>query len=511
MTDDTRKSPQLQAGEPCGTNGDVNTSAAQPDGVLSACENVLFENAVAANTAAAITNEVADTTAKGAAADVAATAMPFETPLSQVVTAALSEYPTYYVGGCVRDVIMGKAQSPDIDMTTAAPPEVAMKLLAALGAKELAGGLGAMRIEDGQCKIELTSMRIEGPYADRRHPDWVEFVPDIKADAKRRDFTLGAVYWNQGCGFVDPVGGISDIKNRVLRTVGAAEVRFDEDPLRMLRGLRFAACFGFTVEQSATKALVKMAPLLGFVSGERASPELFAMLTGDNIEQILMDYGDVLSALIPEIRPALKCPQKSRFHSYGVWQHTVKAVAAAPKDELVRLTLLLHDLGKPPCRRRDAQGTDHFKGHMQEGAEIARRTAARLALPKSVASELETLVLLHDDRIRRRIIDVARLLYKLGEGETRRLIEVRAADNAAKAQDVREPARRFEMHKIVDEVLQSGLPLSLKELAVSGRDIPDEGPRVGEALDELLEAVWSGELPNERTALIGHLKTMYDY
>ncbi|HWP79376.1 MAG TPA: HD domain-containing protein [Candidatus Acidoferrum sp.] len=438
-------------------------------------------------------------------------AMPFETPLGAAVIAALAPYKTYYVGGCVRDALLGLPTAPELDMATAAPPEEAAKRLAALGGQLLPGGLGAVRVEGESGRIELTSMRTEGPYADRRHPDWVEFVADPRLDACRRDFTAGAVYWGSEEGLLDPVGGVADIRAGLLRTVGKPENRFDEDPLRMLRGLRFAARFGFAVEGATADAMRRMAPLLGFVSGERALPELYGMLKGDHIEAVLMEYGDVLSALVPEIRPALRCPQKSRFHCYGVWEHTAKAVAVSPPDPLLRLALLLHDLGKPCCRRRDAAGNDHFQGHMREGAAIARRTAERLSLPKEQARELETLVSLHDDRIRRRVPDVARLLGQMGETATRRLIELRAADNAAKAPAVREPSRREEMHALVDEILRSGLPLTRKDLAVTGSSVPAEGPMVGAALDQLLEAIWNGEIKNEREALLRHLQEMYDY
>jgi len=438
-------------------------------------------------------------------------AMPFETPLGAAVIEALAPYRAYYVGGCVRDALLGLPAASELDMATCAPPEEAAERLAPIGGQLLPGGLGAIRVENENGKIELTSMRTEGSYSDRRHPDWVEFISDPKQDARRRDYTAGAVYWNPQEGFVDPCGGIDDIKAGILRAIGRPEHRFDEDPLRILRGLRFAARFGLTVDPATADAMRRMAPLLGFVSGERALPELYGMLRGDHVETVLMEYGDVLSALIPEIRPALRCPQKSRFHCYGVWEHTAKAVAAAPPDSLLRLALLLHDLGKPRCRRRDAAGNDHFQGHMREGAGIARRTAERLSLPKDQAKELETLVLLHDDRIRRRVPDVARLLGQMGEASTRRLIELRAADNSAKAPAVREPDRRGEMHALVDEILQSGLPLTRKDLAVTGNSIPAEGPMVGAALDELLEAVWNGEIENEREALLRHLQEMYDY
>ncbi len=438
-------------------------------------------------------------------------AVPFETPLGTAVILALAPFRTYYVGGCVRDALLGLPAASALDMATAAPPETAEALLAPLGGQLLFGGLGAVRVEDGSCKIELTSMRTEGPYSDRRHPDWVEFVTDPELDARRRDYTAGAVYWNPQEGFVDPCGGVADIEAGILRAIGKPDHRFDEDPLRILRGLRFAARFGFSVEPTTAEAMRRMAPLLGFVSGERAAPELFGMLIGNSVEPVLLAYGEVLSALIPEIRPALRCPQKSRFHCYGVWEHTVKAITASPPDPLLRLALLLHDLGKPRCRRRDTVGNDHFQGHMREGAGIARRTAERLSLPKDQARELETLVLLHDDRIRRRVPDIARLLGQMGETATRRLIELRAADNAAKAPAVREPARREEMHALVDEILRSGLPLTRKDLAVTGSSVPAEGPMVGAALDQLLEAVWNGEIENEPEALLEHLQTMYDY
>ena len=221
--------------------------------------------------------------------------------------------------------------------------------------------------------LEITTYRTEDGYSDGRHPDGVRFVTDIREDLARRDFTVGAMAWHPERGLCDPFGGQTDLKNGVLRAVGNADTRFQEDALRILRGLRFASKLGFAIEPETAAAMRRQVHRLDCIAAERIREELTGLLCGRYVQRTLMAYADLITSALPELAPMQGCQQQNPHHLYDVWEHTVRAVGQVPAEPVLRWAMLLHDSGKPACKTVDEQGIGHFRGHPKgEPCAVAR-------------------------------------------------------------------------------------------------------------------------------------------
>ena len=261
----------------------------------------------------------------------------------------------YCVGGAVRDRLLGRAPG-DWDVTTSALPEEVSALFAP---HALPTGLrhGTVTVKpEGVPGVEVTTYRRDGAYSDCRRPDSVEFTASLTEDLARRDFTVNAMALDLRGALADPFGGGEDLKRGLLRAVGEPEKRFGEDALRILRGLRFAARLGFSIEAGTDRALRACAPLLERIAPERVREELTGILCGPYAETVLRSYPDVLGVVLPEIAPSVGFDQRSVYHCYDVWEHTARAVGAAPSAPVLRWTMLLHDLGKPDTFFLDGEG-----------------------------------------------------------------------------------------------------------------------------------------------------------
>ena len=434
--------------------------------------------------------------------------MPYEVE-NIIDTLMKSGYEAYAVGGCVRDSLMGKAPQ-DWDICTDARPEQTMRVFSDKRVIETGLKHGTLALIIDGSSYEITTFRQDGEYRDNRRPDSVEFVSDIKKDLARRDFTINALAYNHMRGLVDCFGGVSDIENRMLRCVGSAKLRFEEDALRIMRALRFASTLGFEIERETDEAICLEKELLKNISSERISTELSKMLLGESVGKVLLKYGDTLAVVIPEIKPMFGFKQNTPYHYLDVWEHTVKSVEEAPKDLTLRLTMLLHDIGKPSCYKF-FDGKGHFHGHPGVSLEMAKRILTRLKYDNNTAYMVTTLVRYHDVRILPESKDVRRWLSRIGEEALRALIEVKRADKLAQAEIFRQPAQDTLdiISKKIDEIITQQGCFSLKTLAVDGSDlialgIP-EGKQIGESLSRLLDMVIDEKLPNDRECLLEYV------
>ncbi|MGN0059148.1 MAG: CCA tRNA nucleotidyltransferase [Coriobacteriales bacterium] len=292
-------------------------------------------------------------------------------------------FEAFVVGGCVRDAIMGRTPN-DWDITTSARPAQIERVMADAGLVTLTTGAkyGTVTVRVDHESFETTTFRADGSYSDGRHPDSVELLERVDGDLARRDFTVNAMAYNPKTGIVDLHGGQEDLSRRVLRSVGDPHTRFDEDALRILRGMRFASVLGFAIESETAAAMHADRHLLDRVSAERIWAELAKLLCGPDAVRILREYRDVIAVLIPELEPEFGFDQHNPFHAFDVWEHTLHALAAAKPDAPapMRLGLLLHDIGKPHCLTIDENGRGHMYGHEKVGAPIARGVCKRLKL-----------------------------------------------------------------------------------------------------------------------------------
>ena len=357
--------------------------------------------------------------------------------LPPAVAAVLSRlqsggFAAYVVGGCVRDSLLRNTPA-DWDVTTAARPEEILSLFADHRTIAVGQQHGTIGVLTDIGVVEITTFRVESGYSDSRRPDAVAFVTDVTDDLARRDFTVNAMAYNDVEGLVDPFRGQEDLAARRLRCVGEAKTRFSEDALRILRGLRFAAILGFSIEENTARALHETGPLLQHIAPERVAAELARLLCGENVLAILEEYRDVLAVVLPEVVPMFDFEQRSPYHIYDVYRHTLHALAAAPADPLIRWAVLLHDCGKPHTFTIDEAGVGHFKGHADVSVSLADAALKRLRLDNDTIYNVTELIKYHDRPVLPTAPAVKRVLNRLGEAQLRRLIEVKRADNAAHA------------------------------------------------------------------------------
>ena len=288
--------------------------------------------------------------------------------------------------------------------------------------------------------------------------------------------------------------------------MGDPDRRFQEDALRILRGLRFAAVLGFAIDPSTGESIHRNRELLGEIAAERIQVELMKLLAGKNAAEVLRQYPGVVGVFWPEVLPMVGFDQKNLHHCYDVWEHTLHAVAAVPGDPVLRCAALLHDIGKPNCFTVDEKGVGHFYGHSAISRELADRMLRRLKCSTKFRETVVRLVDWHDRDIPRTDKAIRRALGKLGERDLRRLILLKRADNLAQAPEFHD--RQQELDKgetILDRLLAEEACFSLRQLAVNGKDLTDlglSGPVVGQVLKKLLDIVMDGDLPNEREALL---------
>lgn len=418
----------------------------------------------------------------------------------------------YAVGGAVRDFLM-KRKSDDIDFATDALPVQTMEILKSASIAYYETGLqhGTVTAVVDGVPFEITTFRKDGEYNDSRHPENVDFLPSIEGDLARRDFTVNALAYSSESGIIDLFGGLDDINNKLIRTVGDADKRFSEDALRILRALRFSSVLGFEVEERTSESILKNKELLKNVSVERIFSEFSKLLCGKNAYNVLQKYKSVFATFIPEINDSIGFPQHNKYHIYDVYTHICKSVESAPKTLEIRLALYFHDLGKPFCKTTDCDMTDHFYGHPAISSELCEKALRRLKCKSSLISDVTQLIYYHDSTVSPTKKNIKRWLSKIGEIQLKRLIDVKISDMKAHNPDlVYEAIERLESIKpIIDEVLYENECFSVKDLAVNGNDLINlgyKGKEIGLELSYLLDLVIDEKAENTREALLKVLK-----
>ena len=408
------------------------------------------------------------------------------------------------VGGCVRDLLLGR-EPDDWDVTSSALPEETM---AVFGSRAIPTGLqhGTVTVKSGGWAVEVTTYRHDGSYSDHRHPDQVTFTRSLEEDLARRDFTVNAMAMDEAGDIRDPFGGREDLERKTIRCVGEPSRRFEEDALRILRGLRFASVLDFAVDTATGAAMERKAGLLREVAAERIRVELEKLLCGPGTARVLRQFPSVIGVFLPEILPMVGFAQDNPHHCHDAWEHTLHAVAAVPADPVLRMTMMLHDLGKPACFCRDERDVGHFYGHQEVSRDMAAEILSRLKYDNESRRVILLLVANHDRAFPVTDRGVRRALWEFGEQDLRRLLAVKRADNLAQAPEYR--GRQAELdaaEAIMERLLREGACFSLKDLAVSGRDLMElgfSGREIGTALNILVDRVVEGVVKNDRQVLL---------
>ena len=418
-----------------------------------------------------------------------------------------SGFAAFVVGGCVRDSLLGRLPG-DWDITTAARPEQVHEALAGLTVLDTGLKHGTVTaLVDGQ-RLEITTFRTEGTYSDHRRPDHVTFADTIEKDLSRRDFTVNAMAFSPQTGLIDPFGGQRDLKNSVLRAVGQPEKRFDEDALRILRGLRFAARLAFSIEEETAQAMFVQKHLLTALAAERVQAELLPLLCAPGAVTVLRQFREIFAVILPEIIPMFDFDQQNKHHLYDVWEHTLHTLEHIEPRPHLRLVMLLHDCGKPARFSIDFRGDGHFYGHAYESARRAEEALTRLRCDKETVARVTRLIAFHDHDILNSEKSLLRWLRKIGEADLRDLLAIKIADNLGQHPRYLRVDRFKATLASLDALLQKQPCFDRSGLAVTGRDLLErglKGPEIGVALDKLVEAVIEGRLPNKKEALLKHL------
>lgn len=422
----------------------------------------------------------------------------------------LHGYEAFAVGGCVRDSILAR-RPEDWDITTSARPEEIKKLFR----RTVDTGIehGTVTVLIGKDSFEVTTYRVDGAYEDSRHPTEVRFTSRLEDDLQRRDFTINAMAYNDEVRLVDVFGGMRDLNHHLIRCVGDPKERFSEDALRILRAVRFSAQLNFPIEPYTAEAVKELAPTLAKISAERIQAELVKLLVSPHPERIRDAYElGITKVILPEWDAMTGVEQNTPHHKYDVAEHTIRAMKYVKRDKILRLTMLFHDMGKPVVKTTDENGRDHFKGHALVSEEIARIVMRRLKFDNDTVKKVTRLVCYHDYRTEATPENVRRAMNRIGVDLFPYYLAVRMAD--AKAQS---PYRRREkienivaMRELYQEALRNEDCVTLRQLAVSGRDLMDlgmqPGRELGSMLSRLLEYVIDDPRRNDKEILCDYVK-----
>ena len=417
-------------------------------------------------------------------------------------------FEAYVVGGCVRDSILGR-KPQDWDITTSARPEQVKALFPRTIDTGLQHGTVTVMLQGEG--FEVTTYRIDGTYEDSRHPSEVTFTSDLREDLRRRDLTINAMAYNDAAGLVDLFGGMEDLKAGVVRCVGNAEERFEEDALRILRAIRFSAQLGYAIEEETIAAIVKLSSTLSRISAERIQVELTKLMVSPHPDYLRIAYDTgVTKVFFPEFDRACETPQNHPHHCYSVGEHILHSLGHVEADSVLRLAMLLHDIGKPAVMTLDEEGRNHFHGHAAVGAEMAETILRRLKYDNDTIHKVCRLVRYHDygNGVDIDIRLARRAMNRIGEDAFPALFAVKRADILAQSDYLRrEKLDMLEKWEgLYREILEKNQCVSLKTLAVSGADLIaagwKPGKELGEALKRLLELVLEDSARNTKEWLL---------
>ena len=330
---------------------------------------------------------------------------------------------------------------------------------------------------------------------------------DINSDLARRDFTINAIAYNYTKGLVDPFEGIEDIGRKMIRCVGDPGKRFDEDALRIMRCIRFASELGFDIDSSTAYSAAVKKKLLHNISAERIRIEFNKLLCGEGATQVMRTYRDIVAEVVPEIRAAFDFDQRTPYHIYDVWEHTLRVLYHTEPDIKLKLIAFFHDLGKPEMFTiRNGRG--HFYRHEKVSEEIARTVLARLKYDNDTIYHVCSVIRNHSIIFQRSAKQARRLLLKLGEEDLRMLIKLECADVKGQNPAFRDDRMALisDFSKILDMVIGASQCFSMRDMAINGNDLIDigirQGPEIGRILKKLLDMIIEEEINNDRDILL---------
>ena len=417
-----------------------------------------------------------------------------------------SGFEAYAVGGCVRDLLLGR-EPKDFDITTDAVPQEIKRIFRNTVDTGIQHGTVTVVLRGGA--YEVTTYRIDGEYEDGRHPKNVTFSRSLKEDLARRDFTINAMAYHPDRGIRDLFGGRDDLKKGIIRCVGVPGERFSEDALRVMRALRFAAQLGFAIEENTFRAAAEHAEDLRKISAERIRDEMMKLITSPHPEMWRKAWeAGITAVILPEFDVCMRTPQNTPYHIYDIGTHIIHAMQAVDPDPVLRLTMLLHDLAKPEVHYRDISGYDHFKGHAAQGAALAADILKRLKFDNDTIRKVTQLIRYHDMKPHLTPASVRRAVVTIGPELFEDFLKMQRADTMAKNPEYTAAniARIDETEKLYREIIERGDCLRIADLKINGEDLIragiKPGKQIGYILDSALMAVIEEPSLNDKELLM---------
>ncbi|MEG2181493.1 MAG: CCA tRNA nucleotidyltransferase [Oscillospiraceae bacterium] len=416
-----------------------------------------------------------------------------------------SGHSAYVVGGSVRDALLGHIPN-DYDICTSARAAQIREVFSDCKTIDIGAKFGTIKVFIDGLAIEITTYRRELGYTDSRHPDSVVFSDDVSDDLSRRDFTANAVAYNPECGYVDPFGGIRDIKRHVLRAVGNPTERFFEDALRIMRAARFCATLGFSMEPKTRSAAIYARNSLKNISAERIRDELSKFIVTKKAGDRLREYKQIFFVIIPELALCDGFAQNNPNHCFDVFGHICETVNRVAPTLLLRLTALLHDIAKPDCYSY-TDGRGRFLGHMEKSASLTHDILTRLRYPGVLVARVTKLVNDHDRPYDSSPETARYWLGKMGREDIFNLLKLKRADCLAHDKSYHNRLRNLTaFDKAIRKVLFSNECYKLPMLALNGDDLllmcKKDGRLVGETLEYLLSEVIHSRAANDKETLL---------
>ena len=442
-----------------------------------------------------------------------------------VETLEKAGFQAFLVGGCTRDLLLGKTPK-DWDVTTDATPEQISPLFPKTFYENLYGTVGVVNenTENESFKIvEVTPYRLESSYSDYRHPDGVKFSKSIEDDLKRRDFTINAIAVNLSGGaikdIVDLFDGLKDIKDKTIKTVGNAHDRFSEDALRMIRAVRLATELGFTINIDTEKAVLSHGNLLKEIAIERIRDEFTRIIMSPHpkIGIELLDKLNILNYIVPELSKA-KGVKQNQAHAYDVGEHLLRSLQCAADKDFpldIRLSALFHDISKPETKRISREtGQITFYGHDVIGSRVTKKILQRLKFPVKTIERVTRIIRWHmffSDTETITLSAVRRMINNVGKENIWDLMDVRVCDRVGTGRPKENPYRLRKYKSMVEEAMRD--PISVNMLKIDGQGIMNvthvtPGPKIGYVLHALLEEVLENPSLNTREYLENRAKEL---
>ncbi|MDD7392640.1 MAG: CCA tRNA nucleotidyltransferase [Fusobacteriaceae bacterium] len=416
----------------------------------------------------------------------------------------------FLVGGCVRD-ILSNIEPEDFDFVTNIDYKNLLNIFKDFKVKEIGATFGIIQVTIENESYEIAKYRIDSKQSDGRRPCSVMYTNDILEDLKRRDFTINGMAFNFKRGLIDPFNAVEDIENHKLKFIGNANERIKEDGLRILRAFRFQATKNFDIEKKDLDEIYKNRDMLNKISHERISQEFSKILLG-NFKKTFYDMKEsaILEKIIPEIKDTYDYNQNSKYHKYNLFEHIIKVMENVPTNLELRYAALFHDLGKPSSKILGTDGYNHYYNHEVISAEIAEKRLKDLKFSRKFIEEIKNLCLEHmrfnGSKSEKTI---KKIISKYGENFCEKLIDLSIADNAAKADNIKDEDGKKILLENFEKIISKSKVPNINTLAIKGEDLINlgySGKEIGKLKNSLLDLILNDILENERNILLEAVK-----